>query len=226
MVLDYCERRPVSKNRPKKQPIGILVFIVAGAVIISFVGGFAGGWFFGGRAVKNTYEKTTAKPAVTPSLAPQAQPAGQDVPLTFYQTLPNGAKAVIGSGLNPAKAGEEQNKATPGPQNLQEQKLLSPGAPPKSEANTETAAVPKTPAKSQASGEGTYCVQIASLRDKTEAEAIRTNLLSKGQAAYILESNVQGKGTWYRVRMGKHLKQSEAGELAAKAGKGAIVIAE
>jgi cell division protein FtsN len=69
-------------------------------------------------------------------------------------------------------------------------------------------------------------VQIASLRDRKEAESIKAMLATKGLAAYIVESNLKDKGTWYRVRLGKHLKSAEAASLAAKAGKGAIVTPE
>ncbi|WP_243373919.1 SPOR domain-containing protein [Geotalea sp. SG265] len=222
MVLDYCERRPVSKNRPKKQPVGMLVFIIVGGAAISFAAGFAGGWYFGGRAAKKSIEAAAVTKAVaTAATVPQAKPAGQDVPLTFYQTLPNGAKAVIGSGLNPSKAHEEQKKiAEP---SSPERKPLPPTA---AGTGPEAAADPKPMVKGQQAGGGSYCVQVASLKDKKEAEAIKAKLLAKGQAAYILESTVPDKGVWYRVRLGRHLNQSEAGELAAKAGKGAIVIAE
>lgn len=226
MVLDYSERRPVNKNRPKKQPISIWIFVVTGAVIVSFGAGFMGGWFFGGKSAKKAFEKATAaRAAVPPVPEPQAKQAPQDVPLTFYQTLPSGAKAVIGSGLNPAKTGEEQKKAKLAAAEPQEHRPAAP-VPAPQEQKPPVQNPAKSAAQTPPSSEGTFCVQVASLKDKKEAEAIKSKLLSKGQAAYIVESNVPDKGTWYRVRVGKHLKHQEAGELAAKAGKGAIVIAE
>lgn len=226
MVLDYSERRPVSKNRPKKQPISIWIFVVTGAVIVSFGAGFIGGWFFGGRSAKKGFEKATAAKAAVPAVSePQAKPAPQDVPLTFYQTLPSGAKAVIGSGLNPAKTGDDQKKAKPIPAEPQEQKAIAP-APAVQEPKPQVQPPAKMAAQPPTSTDGTFCVQVASLKDRKEAEAIRSAMLAKGQAAYVVESNVPDKGMWYRVRVGKHLKHQQAGELAAKTGKGAIVIAE
>jgi cell division protein FtsN len=228
MVLDYCERRPVSKNRPKKQPIGMLMLLIVGGIVVSFLAGFAGGWFFGGRAARKASQSAAAaaKNVETAVPVPQPKPAGQDVPLTFYQTLPNGAKAVLGSGLNPSKAGEGQAQAVAVPPNVQEQKQAPAAVPPNPEAKAKTTPSTKPVANGQTVGDGTFCVQVASLKDKKEAEITKAKLMAKGLAAYILESTVQDRGVWYRVRLGKHLKQSEAGELAAKAGKGAIIIAE
>ena len=50
--------------------------------------------------------------------------------------------------------------------------------------------------------------------------------ITGGIAAYIVESGIPDRGTWYRVRAGRHLDKQAAHDLAGKAGKGAIVIAE
>lgn len=234
MVLDYCERRPVSKNRPKKQPIGMLVFVFAGAVIISFGSGFGFGWFFGSRPAHDVNLAKTSVTAQKPgesTLPPPQQQAVQDVPLTFYQTLPSGAKTMIGSGLNPGK-GNVAPSATPAAEPLAKPVSVPPTAPapPVPAAEKEKAPEPvptkvASPGTKVASG-SSFCVQFASLRDKKEADATKARLQAKGLAAYIVESNIQDKGTWYRVRIGRHLKQSEAEDLAAKAGNGAIVTPE
>jgi cell division protein FtsN len=73
---------------------------------------------------------------------------------------------------------------------------------------------------------GKYVVQVASYQSKTEAEAVKGRLQDSGVPAYIVESVLKDKGTMYRVRVGKHLEPAAAAELAAKAGKNAIVILE
>jgi cell division protein FtsN len=73
---------------------------------------------------------------------------------------------------------------------------------------------------------GKYVVQVASYQSKTEAEAVKGRLQDSGVPAYIVESVLKDKGTMYRVRVGKHLEAAAAAELAAKAGKNAIVILE
>jgi cell division septation protein DedD len=73
---------------------------------------------------------------------------------------------------------------------------------------------------------GKYVVQVASYQSKVEAEAVKGRLQDAGLPAYIVESVLKDKGTMYRVRVGKHLEPAAAAELAAKAGKNAIVILE
>jgi cell division protein FtsN len=69
-------------------------------------------------------------------------------------------------------------------------------------------------------------VQVASSQEKKDAEAIKAKMAEKGLTAYVVDSNIKDKGTWYRVRIGRHLTQQAAGELASKAGRGALVIPE
>ena len=69
-------------------------------------------------------------------------------------------------------------------------------------------------------------VQVASYQSKSEAEAVRGRLIDAGFQAYIVEAVLKDKGTLYRVRVGKHLDQAAAAELAIKAGKNAIPILE
>jgi cell division septation protein DedD len=154
--------------------------------------------------------------------------------LTFYETLPKGSKAVIGSGLNLQKPAERfsAKAASPAP-------AVHPSAKPtpaepgsaakdagKAAAKGKESAPAQGSAASEAGGKGKFAVQVASYQTKKEAEAQRERLTATGAAAYVVESKIPDKGTWYRVRIGKHLEQQAAHDLAAKAGKGAIVIPE
>jgi cell division septation protein DedD len=238
MVLDYSERKPVGKNRPRKQPVGIFVLILLGAVAISYVLGLTTGWFLfksrdkamQGRMAAATSGQTgggAAPVSQAPFVNPEATaPKGGDPPLTFYETLPKGGKAVIGSGLNPKKT-----DAQPAPQ--QAANVPPPPTAPaaaKHEAPKEKAPLPtdqpKKVAAPPADASGTFCVQVASSQDRKDADALRVKLAEKGFNAYVVESRIKDKGTWYRVRVGRHLSQKVAGELAGKAGKGALVIPE
>ena len=255
MVVDYSSRKPVNKNRPRKQPAGIFILILTFSISLSFVLGIATGWFLH-KPAANVAQSQQAQPPngneVTQGqpVNPEAQAApGLDPPLTFYETLPKGGKAIIGSGLNPEK---DPHNPPPLPLPVTQaavQKLPAPPLPAKTEVRKEQqkgiaepagqqpvaasvqtkpekvteeqSAVPKQPEKA-----GRYCVQIASSKEREEAEALKARLAEKGLPVYILESTVKDRGTWYRVRVGRHLSQQAAGELAAKAGSGAIVISE
>jgi cell division septation protein DedD len=90
----------------------------------------------------------------------------------------------------------------------------------------------KTPEAASAAGTkatetaGKFCVQIMSSKERKEAESIKARLVEKGLPAYIVESTLKDRGTWYRVRIGRHLTQQAAEELSAKSGKGAMVLPE
>ncbi|RII27748.1 MAG: SPOR domain-containing protein [Geobacter sp.] len=263
MVMDYRERKPVSKNRPRKQPLGVFFFIVIIAISISFVAGVATGWLI----FRPTRSKLAGvqQQGVTPDQPgqasattgqpqnPEAQSTGEP-PLTFYETLPKGSRAVIGSGLNPSSNAPAftAKPATPpqAPRAVQtEQPAVPEPVPPaqpavkipmvaKPKDGKEMADQPKPATKSKAStlspvvpnktspSKGTFSVQVASQKDRKEAEAVRDRLVARGMAAYIVESHLPDKGVWYRVRVGRGLEQRAASELAAKAGKGAITIPE
>lgn len=251
MVRDYSGRRPVTKNRPRKQSAGIFAVILISAVSMSFALGVLTGWLIfkksARKAAQNQQGVLTASPPTGSAPAPQAKiqnpegdpSRGVEQPLTFYETLPKGGKAVIGSGLNPKKTEEKPvpnnpppavpNPAVPKPQNpVPPQKAAPKKEPAKAapdQAMKESPADPVKPAKQSPEG-GKYCVQVASIQDRKEAEALKTKLSEKGLAVFIIESTIKDKGTWYRVRVGRHLTHQAAAEFAEKSGKGAMVVPE
>ncbi|WP_298439009.1 SPOR domain-containing protein [Geobacter sp.] len=256
MVVDYRERRQVSKNRPKSKPVGMLVF---GFVMVSVV-------FFalGVAADRLLLRLHPPKAPVTP--APQAavparasQPAATaaapppppaEPSLTFYNTLPKGGQAILGSGINPRNEGPRGGASTKhSPSTTSPPKEQAPSRPSadKVEAVAKPTEAPekKTTGKSgptsaktapdsgRESGtrkpvnpKGKFSVQAASTKDRKEAEAIKARLAEKGFAAYIVESSVPGKGSWYRIRVGKQMEQPAASEMASMVGGGAIIVPE
>jgi cell division septation protein DedD len=258
MVLDYRERKPVSKNRPRKQPAGIFFFSIFVAVIIAYTLGLVTGWMVFRPSKRNVADnpnmavELTGKDAGTQpnAKAPAAvnnEPVKEPT-LTFYETLPKGSRELIGSGLNLPKSPEApvpaprppQKQVTPPKEAVpaesalkaketakpQEKAKETPKAKePISVSPKDTAAPKEAPAKED-SGKGKFVVQVASYQVKEEAEELRDKLKASGIPAYIIESRIAGKGTFFRVRAGKHLEQKAAQELADKSGKGAILIPE
>jgi cell division septation protein DedD len=267
MVLDYSDRRPVTKNRPRKQPIGLFIILLLGAIALSFVLGFAAGWLMrkpmtpDGQPQQATVAAPKGGPNAATSQTRQPNPesgAGGNAapPLTFYETLPKGEKAIIGSGLNPVKSYDStalKNPAAQTPHQLHPAASQSPApqqpmpqhaapqppkgaGPDKSGDRAEVRNVPpllkKTSEGSPAAGTkatstaGKFCVQIMSSKERKEAESVKSRLVDKGLPAYIVESTIKDRGVWYRVRVGRHLTQQSADELSARAGKGAMVLPE
>lgn len=261
MVLDYSERRQVNKNRPKSRPVGLLFvafFIVAA---VSFASGVLIDRFVlkpgspkmvstAGQSVTGAGAKSSQGQAPSTSAQPATQanqPHNQAEPaLTFYETLPKGGKAILGSGINPKKdEGTTAKPSSPAPTpQLKEQTVAQPKspraetAPPvpvsgnrngkEEPANVKASTGPTKDAvaKNPQPIKGKFAVQVASSKDKKEAEMIKAKLAAKGFAAYIVESNIPDKGIWYRVRVGRQMEQSSANETATMIGKGALVIPE
>lgn len=61
-----------------------------------------------------------------------------------------------------------------------------------------------------------YTLQLSSFRDRAEAEQFMAQVSSAGYRPYITEAAVDGKGTWYRVRLGTYASYDEALEAKSK----------
>jgi cell division septation protein DedD len=77
-----------------------------------------------------------------------------------------------------------------------------------------TTTASKDVADAAPSGTG-YVVQVAAVRQKSEAEAIRSRLTRKGYQAFVATAGTNGAPT-YRVRVGKFSSKREADTVAAK----------
>ena len=55
----------------------------------------------------------------------------------------------------------------------------------------------------EAVADGSWTVQLSAYQDRAEADRFAGGLRDKGYAPYIVEAAIPGKGTWFRVRMGR-----------------------
>jgi cell division septation protein DedD len=89
---------------------------------------------------------------------------------------------------------------------------------------------PKQPvaSKSEAKPSGkVYTVQVAALKAAKDADRLVAQLKKKGYPAYRTISKVQGKGIWFRVRVGKYNSRADARrtmERLKKSGKKPIIV--
>lgn len=242
MRIDYNEPRQSStassgtaRQRPssgRKSSPAVLAVLFVGVCMFAF--GFGVGWYFSQQSAKKAYRaameqqsiesapkplappqqaaqqpQSPAVPQGQPTQAPQqAAPAGQ-VPLSFFESLPKGQKqTVLGSGIN-------------------EKPKPAPAAPPAQQPQ-QPATAPAAPAKPTAAKSGTpgFVVQVAAYSNQKEAEATKAKLAAKGYSASIGEISLGDKGTWYRVRVGRHLDKEAASEIATRIGSGAKVLAD
>jgi cell division septation protein DedD len=254
MAIDYRERKAVSKNRPRKQPAGIFFFSILVAVMIAYTLGLVTGWLVFRPAQRESADsrmapadanvKGAGPPAQSPTLPAEGSNGAAPEPmLTFYDRLPKGNRDLLGSGLNASRPPEQPPvRVVPAPPSpaVKEAQQVETATKPKESAKVparkaEVPAVKESPTKDAPAREtpvkeddakGKFVVQVASYHDKKEAEAVRNRLKADGIPAYIIESSVPEKGIFYRVRVGRHLDQKAAQEMAGKAGGGAIVIPE
>ena len=221
-----------------------MLFVILAAII--FGGGFGTGWYFSQQSTKRAFRAAmeqkslenspkeerhpipppvaTAPPAATlqpaapvPTAAPAsaaAAPAASQkpapppgLPLSFYENLPSGQKnTVLGSGIN------EKNKPTP---------PAAPAQQPAGTAPPKPDATPATTAYKPAAATGGWLVQVAALSSQKEAEALKAKLVAKGYSASIMETHLNDKGTWYRVRIGRRMSKEAATDIASRIGSGA-----
>jgi len=256
MRIDYSNRRQVSVNRPKRNPFRplLLMTLVGGTVLFGL--GIATGWLIfspGGQSAPSRANSGAVKaPAPAQPVKPATAsrpPAGGETPhLTFYDSLPKGDKELIGSGLNPtrdsvpatpAKAPQQISPAGAQPKSDKPQKSASPhtaadvnsrltDSEPSSPGDNKGTAAGKAVTDSQkpAGNPTTYTVQLASYRDRKEAEELKAKWAKNGYSVRIVESSAPGKGTLFRVRIGNRMSQEAASQLSGKLGGGAIPVPE
>lgn len=63
--------------------------------------------------------------------------------------------------------------------------------------------------------EGGYQLQVSSFHTQAEAQSFADQLRARGHKGYVVEANVPGRGTWYRVRVGPFATQHAAAQYRA-----------
>jgi DedD protein len=125
-----------------------------------------------------------AKPAT-----PAPKPAPVSKPIAA-------AKPAAEAHLTPAKSAARTEASPP--------KAAPLTAPPKKMALAPTPA----PANDAAKGKGRFTLQLGSFPDRAEAEAFSKRF--SAQSSYVVASDIPGKGTWYRVRVGDYGSAKDA----------------
>jgi DedD protein len=79
----------------------------------------------------------------------------------------------------------------------------------------------RSESKSDPEAKVRFTLQLSSFQDKTEAEAFLTATRSAGYQPYLVEADVTGKGTFYRVRLGSYRSLEAANDAKAEYEKAA-----
>ena len=78
------------------------------------------------------------------------------------------------------------------------------------------AAVAKEPAADAVPSGSGFVVQVAAVRERKEADVIKSRLTRKGYPAFVTTAGKAGAQTTYRVRVGKYTSRREADTIAAR----------
>lgn len=170
-----------------------LVWLTLGAVV-------ALGLMF---ALGTMVGRRSARLESPPTLDPvaQADSAQQQRPdLTFYDTLtsPKQAEPVAAAPATPAVPPVTAVAPVSAP--VREQ-------PNESGTSDVRDAINAGPARS-----GDYTIQVSAYQTRAEADAYVGALARKGFRAFVVEAELDGKGTWYRVRLGRYTTEAEAAQ--------------
>lgn len=134
----------------------------------------------------------------TPKPAPAAKPV---VATVATEDKPAAAKAEPKAEAKLAEPIVEPTAAAPAKAKVAESRDSKP-APAAKPASIPTVAAGDT------KGKGRFALQLSSFQDKSEAEAFAQKF--EGERPYLVVSEIPGKGTWYRVRVGDFASSKDA----------------
>jgi cell division protein FtsN len=219
---------------------GILsnIFIIPVGVAL-MVGFFFLGYYVGKYQCKSNIsdEIATPLPEISSSTGTQKEE------FTFYKTLTDKTNKTVSIDLKDRNSKDEikTEKRQTVPETHRESPVQSVPKEKRIEIKAEEASPVPVKAKQAASRESRnavmkesaklrYTVQTASYQDKNMAEDEAKRLKKRGFAAFVISSELPGKGRWYRVRLGSFSTKTAAEKLQktiqAKEGISSIILTE
>lgn len=195
-----------SQRRVERKQVVLIVALILAVAGASFFLGVLFGQKGGSLPGLVAEAKKIKLPVVTAVVPPPPLPeavAEKSEKLTFYDNLPKGNQAPLGSGINlpaeqkmPATKPQEKVVATPAPVSL----------------TAEPASKPIT-AQVASAGE-IFVVQVASFRNGDDAGKLANRLKSYKLKASVESVDLGGKGVWYRVVTGPYTSRESADQVA------------
>ena len=112
--------------------------------------------------------------------------------------------------MSPVKASEKtQNRlAMNATSAAKPEEKKAPGANAAEEKDPKPVVIPTIAANSDSKSKAHFTLQLSSFQDKNEAEAFARKF--EGERPYLVLSEIPGKGTWYRVRVGDYSTAKDA----------------
>jgi cell division protein FtsN len=183
----------------RKQVVLIVVLIFSVAGVSFFLGVLFGqsGCSLPGLSADARIPKL---PMVTrPVPPPPAETSPQK--LTFYDSLPKGRQAPLGSGINLPP--EQQKTITA----VKKKTVIKP-------AELSSAPRQKPVTAPTASSDGAFVVQVASFRTSEDARKLAIRLKDYNLTTFVESADLGNKGVWYRVLTGPYGSREKADQTA------------
>ena len=193
-----------SQRRIERKQVILIVALILAVAGVSFVLGVMFGQKGGTLPGLASNIEKPKLPMVT-KVVPPPPPAPEAAPekLTFYDNLPKGNQAPLGSGINlpperkkPVAAAKQKKPAI----EVKQKNVVKP-------ANLSSAPI--------ASADGNFVVQIASFRTREDAKKLGDRLKTHNLATFVESADLGKKGVWYRVLAGPYASRDNADQAAA-----------
>lgn len=219
---DYVDKLPVltrTQRRLERRQMWMMVILMAAVTAASF--------FLGVMVGERSATGGAAEPA-DPTMAqvapPPPPPAVATAPrkLTFYEDLPKGNAAPLGSGINLPKGGYTAAVPPPTPPPVAAPVVTAPAPSAAPPAPAEVAAAPSSapkPVAEKSNAGGAFVVQVMSTKSEAEARKVVSKLQGAGIAVHQERADLGAKGVWYRVVAGPYSDQAAANKVAEKVKK-------
>ena len=205
----------VQKNRrdrraSSRKPIFTAILLAVVAVFsfgIGFMAGRNSAQMVPAEVISSAPRKAITVPSSDPSIEVVEEKIKEEK-LTFFEALPKGEQAPLGSGINvppdvtdpvAAKIEQQARELVPAPVKPAPDKVTPSPKP-----------VVKTTSIAKATVETPHVLQIASFRSPDEAGILVRRLEKKGYSPYIQQADLGSKGIWYRVFLGPYASKEKA----------------
>lgn len=189
-----------SQRRLERKQVVLIVALIFAVAGVSFYLGVLFGRD-GGSLPGFSNEAGKPKLPMVTKIVPPPPPESTPEKLTFYDNLPKGNQAPLGSGIN-LPPGQKGKTTTAKKKNVVKPASLS--APPKK----------KTVAEERPPSGGAFVVQIASFRTSEDAGKMARRLKSYKLTTFVEPADLGAKGVWHRVLAGPYASREHA-DLAA-----------
>jgi cell division septation protein DedD len=198
----------------------LLILGAAAICLLVFVLGFLVGRRFPPEPAPREYASRAAAPGSLSDREAGGKGSAPGIDFEFYEKL--SGKSSDGKNSRPEPEPEAIRKefSPPGEPVTQPDveaepaQVVSPTRPAMDAENAVVAVPPEPPAPSTSQTPkvftSLYTVQVSAFEEPSGAEKLADQLKQKGYASYTQVKTIPGKGTWYRVRVGRYEGRAEA----------------